>query len=77
MRRIEILGPGCPRCRSLAEVAERALRELGVEYELEKVSEIDRIVARGVMATPALVADGKVLVSGRVPSFEECLRLLS
>ncbi|GAB4369410.1 MAG: thioredoxin family protein [Acidobacteriota bacterium] len=76
MKKVEVLGPGCARCVKLAEVAEKALNELGVEYQLEKVSEMDRIVGYGVMATPALVVDGKVVLSGRVPSLEECRKLL-
>ncbi|RMF73650.1 MAG: thioredoxin family protein [Acidobacteria bacterium] len=76
MKKVEVLGPGCARCVKLAEVAEKALNELGVEYQLEKVTEMDRIVGYGVMATPALVVDGKVVLSGRVPSLEECRKLL-
>jgi small redox-active disulfide protein 2 len=76
MKRIQVLGPGCPNCSRLASVAEEVVKELGVEYEMEKVTEITAIVAFGVMKTPALAVDGKVLVSGRVPSRDEIRELL-
>lgn len=77
MKRLQVLGPGCPNCRKVAELAERAATELGIEYELEKVTDITKIVSFGVMATPALAIDGKVVVSGRVPTYPEMMRLLA
>jgi small redox-active disulfide protein 2 len=74
---IQILGTGCPKCKKLAEVAEAAAKELGIEHQLEKVTEINRIVAFGVMMTPALVVDGNVKVSGRVPDMNEMKKLLA
>lgn len=71
MKKLQILGTGCPKCQKLAESAEAAAQELGIEYELEKVKEIDRIMAFGVMLTPALAVDGEVKVSGKVPSIQE------
>ena len=71
MTKLEVLGTGCPTCRRLSEMVERAAGELGIEFELEKVTEIDAITAFGVMATPALVVDGEVKVSGRLPSLDE------
>ena len=59
------------KCRKLAETAEAAAQELGVDYEIEKVTEIDKIMAFGVMLTPALVVDGEVKISGKVPSVQE------
>ena len=76
MKKIQILGTGCPKCRKLAEETERAARELGLEYELEKVTDINAIMSFGVMMTPALAVDGKVKVSGRVPSVEDLKALL-
>ena len=73
---IQILGTGCPKCKKLAEVAEAAAKELGVDYQLEKVTEINRITAFGVMMTPALVVDGAVKLSGRVPDINELKKLL-
>jgi small redox-active disulfide protein 2 len=71
MKKIQILGTGCPKCRKLAELAECAARELGIEFELEKVTDINKILSFGVMMTPALVVDGKVMSSGKVPSLED------
>mgnify|MGYP001027017108 CR=1 FL=1 len=73
---IQILGTGCPKCKKLSEVAEAAAKELGVEYQLEKVTEINRITAFGVMMTPALVVDGAVKVVGKVPDAEAIKPLL-
>lgn len=77
MKKIQILGPGCPNCERLAGLADRVARELGIEFELQKVTEITEIVQFGVMATPGLVLDGKLLVSGRVPSEAEVKEWLS
>ena len=77
MKKLQILGTGCPKCQKLAEAAESAARELGIEYELEKVREIDKIMGFGVMMTPALVVDGEVKVSGKVPSVDAIKDLLT
>lgn len=77
MKKIQILGTGCPKCRQLAEIAETAAREAGLDYELEKVTEIARFADFGVMFTPALVVDGEVKVSGRVPAVAEMKTLLT
>ena len=71
MKKIEILGPGCTKCVKLFENAETAVREAGIECELEKVTDINKIVAAGVMMTPAIVIDGEVKVSGKVVSIGE------
>jgi small redox-active disulfide protein 2 len=71
MHRIQILGPGCMRCKTLYENAETAARELGIECEIEKVSDIQQIVAFGVLATPGLVIDGVLKSSGRLLKPEE------
>ncbi len=71
MKRLKILGVGCPKCADLAERAESAAKKLGIEYELEKVNTINEIMEFGVMVTPALVVDGEVKSSGRIPSIEE------
>jgi small redox-active disulfide protein 2 len=76
MKRIEILGTGCPRCKKLFEVAERAAKELGIDCELIKVTDIQEIVKREVMMTPALAIDGKVKVAGRVPNFQELKNII-
>lgn len=71
MIKIQVLGTGCPKCTKLAELADAAARELGVDYELVKVTDINEIMAFGVMMTPALAVDGQVKVTGKVPSAEE------
>jgi len=77
MKKLQILGTGCARCVKLAEATRDAATQLGVDFELEKVQEIDRIVGFGVMVTPALVVDGQVKVAGRVPTVEELRKLLA
>ncbi len=77
MKRIQVLGRGCPKCNKLAEAAEAAAREVGIEYVLEKVTNIERIMGFGVMMTPALVVDGDVKVAGRVPRPNELKEMLS
>lgn len=75
--KIQILGTGCPKCNMLAKNAEEAIRELGIEYELEKVTDINDIMTFGVMMTPALAVDGVVKVVGKVPTPSEIKDLLS
>ncbi|MFZ0034155.1 MAG: thioredoxin family protein [Sedimentisphaerales bacterium] len=76
MVKIEILGTGCPKCRKLAENAEAAAKQLGVEYEIEKVTDIKEIMKFGVMITPALAVDGNVKVAGKMPSVEQLKEIL-
>jgi small redox-active disulfide protein 2 len=76
MKRLQILGPGCSRCKKLAENAEAAARVLGIEYELEKVTDMQEIVKFAVMSTPALVVDGQVKVAGQVPDVETLKEML-
>ncbi len=73
---IQILGTGCAKCKKLSEVAEAAAKEMNADYELEKVTDIIRIIELGVMTTPALLIDGTLKVSGRVPSIEEVKKIL-
>lgn len=70
MKKLQILGTGCPKCQKLAETAEAAAKALGIEYELEKVTDINDIMAFGVMMTPALAVDGEVKVVGKVPDVD-------
>ncbi|MDR2754378.1 MAG: thioredoxin family protein [Planctomycetaceae bacterium] len=69
--KIQVLGVGCSRCSQLAENAETAAKEYGQDYTLEKVTDISQILAFDVTATPALVLDGQIYCSGRVPSVME------
>ena len=71
MKKIEVLGPGCPKCRRLEELTRQAAREMGLDCEIIKVTDINKITAMGVMLTPALAVDGKVKVVGKVPSIED------
>ena len=76
MKKIQILGTGCPKCTKLAENAEAAVKELGVEYDIEKVTKINEIMKFGVMVTPALAVDGEVKVVGKVASPDEIKGML-
>lgn len=76
MKKIQILGTGCPKCKKLAENAEAAAKQLGIEYELEKVTDINKITQMGVMITPALAIDGEVKISGKVVSPEDIKEML-
>jgi len=76
MTKLQILGTGCPKCKKLAENTEAAAKELGLDYEMEKVTDIIQITAFGVMMTPALVVDGEVKAVGKVPSVDEIKAML-
>ena len=77
MKRIEVLGPGCPKCRELMSRTELAVSELGIDCEVDKVDDIVTITGYGVMMTPALVVDGVVKVTGKVPSVEDIKMMIS
>lgn len=77
MKMLQILGTGCPKCRKLAETTEEAAKSLGLEYRMEKVTDIRAIMGFGVMTTPALAVDGVVKVSGKVPSADEMKKILA
>ena len=74
--KIQILGTGCSKCNNLQVATEKAAQELGLSYEMEKVTDLSKIMSLGVMTTPALVVDGAVKVSGKVPSISEIKNLL-
>lgn len=76
MKKIEVLGPGCAKCVKLAENVEDAAKSLGIEYEIEKVTDMGRILSYGVMSTPALIVDGKLLSFGRMLNTAEIQKLL-
>ena len=77
MKKLQILGTGCPKCKKLAENAEAAAQALGIEYEIVKVTDINEIMRFGVMMTPALAVDGVVKVVGKVPDPDDLMPLLS
>lgn len=76
MKKIQIFGGGCAKCGILYQHAEAAAKELGLEYEMEKVSDYERIAEAGIMATQALAVDGKVKFEGRVPGVESLKEIL-
>jgi small redox-active disulfide protein 2 len=69
--KILVLGPGCMKCHKLFDEAEKAVADTGLSVQLEKVEKIDEVMKHGVMITPALIIDGKVKCSGRVPKAVE------
>jgi small redox-active disulfide protein 2 len=77
MKTLQVLGSGCANCVRLAKNVETAAKELGIDFKLEKVTDIEAIVRAGVMRTPALVVDGKVMLSGRVPNVEEIKTIIA
>ena len=77
MKKLQILGIGCAKCDMLTEATEAAAETLGLEYHVEKITDLKQIMSFGVMKTPALVVDGVVRVSGRVPKVDEIKKLLA
>ena len=76
MKKIQILGSGCPKCKVLAQNAETAAKELGLQYTLEKVTDIKEIMKFGVMSTPAMVIDGQVKTAGKLLNIQEIKEIL-
>ena len=77
MKKLQILGAGCPKCKQLAENAEAAAKAAGIEYSIEKITDVNEMMKLGVMMTPALAIDGEVKVVGKVPdavAIEEMLK---
>lgn len=75
--KIEIYGTGCPKCKALTETAKKAVDELELKAEIEKIEDINKIVEAGIMGTPALAIDGEVKFSGKTPSVEELKKIIS
>ena len=76
MKKIQILGTGCAKCQKLADNTKQAADNLGLDYEMEKVTDINQIMGFGVMTTPGLAIDGKVLLTGKVPAVSDLEKLL-
>lgn len=74
--KIQVLGTGCPKCEKTTKVVKETLAELGLDIEVEKVTDLNEIMTFGVMMTPAVVIDGKVKIAGRVPSVRALKKLL-
>jgi small redox-active disulfide protein 2 len=77
MKKLQILGTGCTKCKKLAEITEKVAKESGIEFELIKVTDINEIMNFGVMMTPALAVDGEVKVTGRIPKPDELKKMIS
>lgn len=77
MKKIEILGTGCKKCNDLTELTQKTADSMQIEYEIEKVTDILKIIEYGVVATPALVVDGEVKISGKIPSVDDIKKYLS
>ena len=77
MKKIEILGSGCPKCHKLEKMVKEAVTEHGIEAEVTHVYDVDKIVDYGVMLTPALVVDGELKVSGKLPDARELLEAIN
>ena len=73
---LKVLGPGCQECGMLAERTEQAARELGVQYQIEKVTDLELIARSGILSTPALVVNGHVRLQGHVPTVDKLKELL-
>lgn len=76
MKKIQILGMGCAKCNKLYAEAEATAKQLGIEYEMEKIDDIDKITGMGVMMTPALAINGAVKSSGRIPGASELIKII-
>ncbi|MDA3954432.1 MAG: thioredoxin family protein [Bacteroidales bacterium] len=74
---IKVLGTGCPKCKTLEKITRNAVEKLDIEAQITKVEDIVDIMNSGVMQTPALVIDGKVVLSGRLPSEKELTEILT
>lgn len=77
MKLIQVLGPGCAKCQALHKNVEEAIKQLGIQAQIEKVADINMITSFGVMMTPALVIDGELKVQGKVASVDEIKKLLA
>ncbi len=74
--KIQILGPGCPKCKQVEANAREAVKNLNIDAVIEKITDINRIIDFGVTATPALAVDGEVKFSGKIPSVEEIIDVI-
>jgi small redox-active disulfide protein 2 len=75
--KIEVLGPGCPKCMSMEQNVRKALAELAIEGEVEKVTDIQKIIQKGILSTPALVIDGRVVLQGKNPTVAQLKNVIA
>jgi small redox-active disulfide protein 2 len=76
MKKIQVLGAGCSKCEELTKLTKSVADSLGIQYELEKVTDIKTIMGFGVMTTPALVVDGVVKFAGKLPTAEQIKQVI-
>ena len=74
--KIEILGTGCAKCKATEKIVRKAVEELGIQAEVVKVEDLQDIINRGVMMTPAVVVDGEIKISGHQPTIEEIKKII-
>jgi small redox-active disulfide protein 2 len=74
--KIEIFGSGCPRCKQTEKIMKKAVEELGSDAEVDKVTDMMAIMEKGIVSTPAVAIDGKIVLSGKIPSIDEAKRLI-
>jgi small redox-active disulfide protein 2 len=77
MKKIQVLGTGCPKCKKLFEATRQVIKENNIEAEVTKVEDINEILKFGIMMTPALAVDGEVKVVGRIPKHDELKTMIS
>ena len=75
--KIEILGTGCPKCKETEKIVRKVVEELGIKVSIEKVEDIEKIIEYGVLSTPAVVVDGKIRISGKVPYEQDIVDILN
>ncbi len=75
--KIEVLGPGCPKCMSMEQNVKKALSELAVQADVEKVTDIQKIIEKGILSTPALMIDGKVVLQGKNPTVAQLKNIIA
>ncbi len=74
--KIEIFGSGCPRCKQTEKIMKMAVEEMGSDATVEKVTDMMIIMEKGIVSTPAVAVDGKIVLSGKIPSLDEAKRLI-
>ena len=74
--KIEIFGSGCPNCKKTEEIVKKVVKRLGIKTEISHVYDIEKIIERGILTTPAISIDGKIKISGKVPSEEEIEKII-
>ena len=75
--KIEIVGPGCPRCIATEKNVKEAVKQLGIQAEISKVTDVAEFAKKGVMFTPGVIVDGQVKISGKIPTVDEIKEVLS